>query len=55
MTKNKTQKGLSLMICIGSYGGFYFLKRPESIRLCLGWIAFTLLFYDLEKRLTEIL
>lgn len=45
-------KGLTLVICAGEYGGFYFRKSlkeyPKSMRLCAGWIAITLYFYDRE-------
>lgn len=42
-------KGLSFTICIGKYGGFYAHTHETNWRLCLGWVAFTLYFVDLEE------
>jgi hypothetical protein len=41
-------KGLSFTIIIGKYGGFYTLFTRQAWRICLGWVAFTLYFCDLE-------
>lgn len=43
------------MINIGKYGGFYILNKT-SFRICLGWIAFTLMPVDMDdfiKSLTD--
>lgn len=41
-------KGVSFIINIGSYGGFYTSFSTASWRICLGWICFTLLFKDID-------
>jgi hypothetical protein len=40
--------GVSLMVVIGKYGGFYIHKGHGSFRICLGWIAITFFNYDIE-------
>ncbi len=35
---------MTFMISIGRYGGFYM----HSGRLCLGWVAFTYLAFDID-------
>lgn len=45
---------MTFLITIGKFGGFYVSFRGE-VRLCLGWIAFTVFPFDLETRLLEIL
>lgn len=47
-------KGLSFTICIGSYGGFYCKFSSVAWRVCLGHIAFTLYFCDLEDFITTL-
>jgi len=42
---------MTFMINIGSWGGFYF----GSGRLCLGWIAFTILFLDVDELLRSLM
>lgn len=54
MKQTNPNKGISFLIAVGSYGGFYAYKSKTSIRLCLGWIAFTLFPFDLEDVLTEL-
>ena len=39
---------MSFIFSIGKYGGFYHLVSKTSIRLCLGWVAFTILFVDVD-------
>lgn len=41
-------RGLSFTICFGGYGGFYVIFSRSEWRLCLGWVAFTIYFVDLE-------
>jgi hypothetical protein len=43
----KKNKGFSLMINVGQYGGFYF-HYGYTKRICLGWIAFTIFPIDLD-------
>lgn len=46
----KRNKGLSVYICIGKWDkiSLTFNHKLKEIRLCLGFIAFAILFYDLE-------
>jgi len=46
---------MTFMINIGKYGGFYILNKT-SFRVCLGWIAFTFIPFDIDdfiKSLTD--
>lgn len=45
--ENKSTKGLTFYITIGSYGGFHF----EKTGVCLGWIAIRVLPIDIENTL----
>jgi hypothetical protein len=36
---------MTIMISIGEWGGFYFYNH-FTIRLCLGWVAFTFVPMD---------
>lgn len=39
---------MTIMFSIGKWGGFYW-HRDFSIRLCLGWVAITLLPVDVDE------
>jgi hypothetical protein len=41
-------KGLSFTLVFGKYGGFYAKFSKQDWRICLGWVAFTIYFCDLE-------
>lgn len=52
----KKNHGFTFFITIGRYGGFYAnAYKTGTLRLCLGWIAFTICFYDAETRINDIL
>lgn len=36
---------MAIIISIGKYGGFYFY-RGAGLRLCLGWVAVTIIMED---------
>ena len=38
-------KGLSIVLSFGRWGGVY-VQRGATWRVCLGWVAFTILFND---------
>lgn len=38
---------MSISLSIGRWGGFY-LHRGYTVRLCLGWVAFTWYPFDLD-------
>jgi hypothetical protein len=40
-------KGITFTLCIGKFGGFN-IRIKNCFRLCLGWISFTIYFYDRE-------
>lgn len=44
-------KGATFVISFGEYGGFY----CNSGRLCLGWVAFTFLPFDIDDVLGMLL
>lgn len=44
----KFPKGFSLQINGGSYGGFHAKFDSLSCRVCFGWLAITLFFFDVE-------
>jgi len=39
---------MSIALSFGKWGGFYFEPGDMAWRLCLGWMALTLLFEDLD-------
>lgn len=41
------QPGLSLILSIGKWGGFYAFNGTTK-RLCLGWVALSLIPYDID-------
>ena len=45
---------MTLTLAIGTYGGFYTTFTKRSWRICLGWIAITLYFYDFENAITRL-
>ena len=46
--------GFSITLCFGKWGGIYFTMSTASIRLCLGFVAFTIYFRDLEAVISNI-
>ena len=52
--KEYTTKGLSLTLVFGKYGGVYFFSTSTSWRICLGWVALTIYFVDLEEFITSL-
>lgn len=51
----KSHKGFSFLMCFGGYGGFHFTFGSDALHLCLGCVAFTLFFYDVESAMSSIL
>ena len=47
--------GLSVTIIIGKYGGFYIFTSETTFRICLGFIAFTVYAYDLDKKMSDVM
>lgn len=46
--------GLTILTAFGSYGGFNFSKQKKwSYRICLGWMAITVILADVEKLLEK--
>lgn len=45
---------MTLMINVGKWGGFYVLTG-SAFRVCIGWIAFTILPYDMDFKLNAII
>lgn len=43
---------MTFMLSFGKYGGFYF-HADYSVRLCLGWVALTIIPADIDPILTE--
>lgn len=41
---------MTFMISIGQYGGFYWIGG----RICLGWVAFTYLPFDIDLFLSPL-
>jgi hypothetical protein len=49
------EKGFSLQINGGTtYGGFYARFKRTSWRICLGWLAVSLFFFDVEPVLGRL-
>jgi hypothetical protein len=55
MKQYRSKKGISLLFVLGSYGGFHKTITKHSWHICLGWIAFTVFWYDVESALSKIL
>lgn len=56
MAKIQKKHGFTFFITIGSFGGFYMKTyKTGTMRMCLGWIAFTICFYDAETEFTRII
>ena len=51
--KPKKNKGASLTLVIGAYGGFHLRYNKGSMGICLGWIALTFYPYDLENAMSK--
>ena len=46
---------MTITLAIGKYGGFYAQFNSQFWRICLGWIAITLYFSDLEDFITKLI
>ena len=46
-------RGLTLIINVGGWGGFYTHRGILGLRLCLGFIAFTIMLGDIDWILSE--
>lgn len=45
----------SIILSVGKYGGFY-LQRGEAMkRICLGWVAVTLITPEYDDRMTTLM
>lgn len=42
------QKGFSIQLNFGSYGGFNVRLSEFSFGVCLGWVALRIFFFDVE-------
>jgi hypothetical protein len=49
------KKGLTLNLCIGQWAKPHIHFLRYSWRICLGFIAFTIYFYDHEVSMSDIL
>ncbi len=47
-------RGLSFTLCFGRYGGFYGHFHATNWRICLGFVALTVYFLDLEEYITKL-
>lgn len=46
---------MSFILSFGKYGGFYIKNGKISFRVCLGWMAFTILYEDIDNTFNRIL
>lgn len=54
-TQVNLPKGFSIQVNGGTkYAGFYVRFRKLSWRLCLGWLAFSVFFYDVEPAISNM-
>lgn len=45
---------MTITLVFGSYGGFHLrYTKNRAIGFCLGWVAFTIYWYDQEDALTK--
>lgn len=47
--KQSSTKGFSVVVCFGTYGGFYFVLNTRCFRICAGWVSLTFYFSDFEN------
>lgn len=47
--KDYNTKGLTFYLVFGSYGGFHIKLTKSSFGICLGWVAFRVIKYDVEN------
>ena len=48
-------KGLTLYMCIGKYAGFGYRVDGPSFRITLGWISFSIGFFDIERACVKVM
>lgn len=48
-------KGLTFIICFGSYGGFRVEAGPWAYRVCIGWVSVSVALTDIEKVIDMLL
>lgn len=45
---------MTICFSVGRYGGFYFHRPDASLRLCLGWLAITVLRMEIDDLLRNL-
>ena len=45
----------SIILSAGKYGGFYIQNGETMKRLCLGWIAFTVIKPEFDETFNEVM
>lgn len=45
----------SIILSVGKYGGFYLQNGEAMKRICLGWIAFTLIIPEFDESFEKIM
>lgn len=53
--KYQNTTGISFLLVLGSWGGFHYTQESSAVHLCLGFVAVTVFFYDVENTLYNIL
>ena len=53
--KTIIMKGISFLFVIGSYGGFFVTYKSSSFHICLGFLAMTIFFYDVENAMNNMM
>ena len=51
---SKKYSGISFLLSIGKYSGFYASKTDASIHLCFGWVGLSVFFFDMEIMLYDL-
>ena len=46
---------MSLLINVGQWGGFYIHLSRTAVRLCLGFVAFTVYSFDMDDLMDKYL
>lgn len=47
--------GLTITLCVGKWAPPHVRKHSRSIGFCVGWLAFTVYFYDREVEMHNLL
>jgi hypothetical protein len=45
----------SIILSVGKYGGFYFTNGDAIKRICVGWVAITVIIPEFDETFKEVM